>query len=378
MRIVFCILGTFNSGGMERVLSNKANFLSSHGYDIKIITTDQQNRPSYFDFNPSIEHFDLQINYTSNNSNNPLLKTITYLKKNHQHKKKLNQLLLELKADIVISMFDNDYNFLYSINDGSKKILEIHFSRFKKLQYGRTGIWKLINQYRNKKELAFVKKYDRFVVLTNEDKSYWGSLKNIMVIPNASENVSGEQASLLNKQAIAIGRLDYQKGFDRLISIWAKINKLYPDWNLKIYGHGPLQDEFDSLIYKLNLQNTVSIHTPVKNIKEIYLNSSMLLLTSRYEGLPMVLLEAQSYGLPMVSFACQCGPRDIIKPGINGYLIEGENENEFISAVTQLLENESLRQQMGHNSMIMSEKFKEKEVMEKWTKLFDELVLNKV
>ncbi|MFZ4263449.1 glycosyltransferase family 4 protein [Sphingobacterium sp. HJSM2_6] len=375
MKIVFCILGTFNSGGMERVLSNKANYLSNLGYDVNIITTDQQNRPSYFEFNQSIQHYDLNINYTSNRFNNILLKTFTHLKKNNLHKKKLNQLLISLKADIVISMFDNDYNFLYRLNDGSKKILEIHFSRFKKLQYGRTGIWKFVNQYRNKAELKYVKKYDRFVVLTEEDKGYWGPLNNIQVIPNASENKTGEQAKLINPNAIAIGRLDYQKGFDRLIHIWSKVNELHPDWILNIYGNGPLKEEFQSLINSLNLQNVIHIHLPVKHIKEIYLNSSMLLLTSRYEGLPMVLLEAQSYGLPLVSFACQCGPRDIITDGKNGFLVESDQESVFIKKVSHLINDESLRKEMGDASFYMARTFNEEEIMGKWIKLFDELVI---
>ena len=67
MKIVYCILGTFNSGGMERVLANKANYLAKLGHEITIITTDQQNRKPYFNLDESIKQIDLGINYTGNN-----------------------------------------------------------------------------------------------------------------------------------------------------------------------------------------------------------------------------------------------------------------------------------------------------------------------
>ena len=97
----------------------------------------------------------------------------------------MTTLLKELKPDIVISMFCNDASFIPSIKDGSKKILEIHFSRFKRLQYGRKGLWRLADWWRYKTDARVVSRFDKFVVLTHEDKEYWGNLRNMCVIPNA-------------------------------------------------------------------------------------------------------------------------------------------------------------------------------------------------
>jgi hypothetical protein len=55
MKIIYCINGTYNSGGMERVLANKANYLAEHGYDVSIITTDQKNREPFFKLSPQIK-----------------------------------------------------------------------------------------------------------------------------------------------------------------------------------------------------------------------------------------------------------------------------------------------------------------------------------
>ena len=67
MKIVYCIAGTYNSGGMERVLANKANYLVSHGYEVVIITTDQREKQSFFELDQRINCCDLRINYEENN-----------------------------------------------------------------------------------------------------------------------------------------------------------------------------------------------------------------------------------------------------------------------------------------------------------------------
>ncbi|MDE5438556.1 glycosyltransferase family 4 protein [Elizabethkingia meningoseptica] len=374
MRIVYSILGTFNSGGMERVLANKANYFAALGYDVNIVTTDQKGRSSYFQLDNRIKQYDLDINYHDNESKNLLVKLLTYPQKQKLHKIKLEELLRKLKADIVISMFDNDSSFVYKLNDGSKKILEIHFSRFKRIQYGRKGILGIIDKYRNINDLKLARKYDRFVVLTEEDKSYWGNLSNIEVIPNANSFIPSDRASLMNKRVIAVGRYDYQKGFDGLIKIWKTIYDHNPDWRLDIFGNGPLKDELQDMIKDLNLLDIVQLHPPVKNIVKEYLESSILVMTSRYEGLPMALLEAQACGLPMVAYACKCGPKDIIKDGINGYLIP-EGEYQLMSdKLLTIINNIELRKKMGTMAEQLSHNFSEEYVMKLWTNLFERLL----
>ncbi|HFK5546693.1 TPA: glycosyltransferase family 4 protein [Elizabethkingia anophelis] len=373
MKIIYSILGTYNSGGMERVLANKANYLAEMGYDITIITTDQRGKSPYFQLDSRIKNIDLGINYTDNNNRGLLHKLLSYPRKQKMHRQKLRNVLIELKADIVISMFDNDASFMYKIKDGSRKILEIHFSRFKRLQYGRKGVWKIVNLLRSNADLKLVKQYDRFVVLTHEDKSYWGNLTNIEVIPNANSFVSSKQAGLESKRVIAVGRYDYQKGFDELINIWKEVYAKHPDWSLDIFGHGPLKDELQSLIDQLGLTKTIHLCAPVKNIEQEYLNSSILAMTSRYEGLPMTLLEAQVCGLPLVSYTCKCGPRDIIKDGINGYLIEDSDQETMAKKLIYLITDEKLRKQMGEASYRFSNNYSEDRIMQQWIDLFKEV-----
>jgi glycosyltransferase involved in cell wall biosynthesis len=373
MKIVYCIAGTYNSGGMERVLTDKANWLCDHGYDITIVTTDQKGREPFFALNDNIPCFDLKINYADNNGSSFINKLLHYPIKQCKHKRSLSKLLEKLKADIVVCMFNNDASFIYKIKDGSRKVLEIHFSKFKKLQYGRKGLWRWADKWRTKRDEKIVRHFDKFVVLTKEDASYWGSLPNITVIPNARTFETDEVSSLINKRVLAVGRLEYQKGFDTLIDIWNEVYKHTKEWRLDIVGNGSLHDNLQGKINKYKIGERTAINRDTEDIKKYYLNSSILVMTSHYEGLSMVLLEAQSFGLPIISFTCKCGPRDIITDGVDGYLIP-ENDNElFIQRLLDLMNDETQRKTMGKQAIASSMHFSKEKIMKRWTELFDSL-----
>ncbi len=373
MKIVYCILGTFNSGGMERVLTNKANYLVQEGHEVTIITSDQKSRPNYFPLDPRVKQIDLGINYTDYVDQKFLKKFFEYRRLRKKHALALREALFHIGPDITISMFDYEASMLPKINDGSAKVIEIHFSRYKRLQYGRKGIMGLVDRYLNGRDQNIVIQYDRFVVLTEEDKGYWGDLDNIEVIPNANSFEPHSTAGLNEKRVIAVGRYDFQKGFDDLIQIWRLVHQEVPEYKLDIFGKGPLEEEYKTLIQELGLQNTVFLRAPVKDIASEYLKSACVVMSSRYEGLPMALLEGQVCGLPMVSYTCKCGPKDIISDGVNGFLIPEGDKELFASRVVQVLKDEDLRKEMGKNAKAMSDRFSEAEVMQKWLNLFNRL-----
>ena len=374
MKLLYCIAGTCHSGGMERVLANKANYLARQGYEVVVVTTDQQGQPPFFPLDERIRCIDLGINYEENNGKSFVNKLFHYPFKYYLQKKRLTAVLKQEKPDITLSMFCNDAEFITHIHDGSKKILEIHFSKFKRLQYGRKGLWRWADLWRSRQDEKTVKCFDRFVVLTEEDKEYWGNLPNIRVIPNANTFVT-EQVALLNaKKVIAIGRYTYQKGFERLIEAWRMISPQFPEWKLDIIGDGEERETLQCLIYHYGLEKTITLFKPMKEIAQAYCGASLLVLTSRYEGLPMVLLEAQTFGLPIVAFQCKCGPKDIVEEGKTGFLVEEGNIREFAQKMALVMSDEELRKQMGRNAQTASLRYKEDSIMEKWMKLFDVLV----
>ena len=371
MRIVYCIHGTFNSGGMERIVIEKANYLSENGHDIFIVTTEQKSRKSFFKINNNIRCYDLDINYENENNTSLIKKLSSFILKQHIHKKRLMQLLKTIKADIVISTFGNEVNFLYKINDGSKKILEIHFSKFFRIQLQRRGMWNIVDEYRSFIDNLKVKRYDRFVVLTNEDKEYWKGIDNITVIPNFI-SIPEVTSNLTNKRAIAVGRLSFQKGYDRMIKAWSIVNQYYPDWKLDIFGNGDDINNTENIITELGLSNNVRIYPPTTDIGNEYKESSLFLLTSRYEGLPMVLLEAMSYGLAIVTYDCKCGPKDIITEE-NGVLVKEGNISSFANSIIGLIENNDKMKSIAKQARKDAYNYTKDVVMNKWTDLFNEL-----
>ena len=346
---------------MERALALKANWLAAHGCKVFVVTTDQRGLPSAFQMDPSIEFRDLDINYDANNGASFASKILHYPFKQLKHRCALANVLHEIKPDIAISMFCNDAAFLPKIKDGSKKVLEIHFSRFKKLQYGRKGLWALADRWRFRSDARIAARYDKFVVLTEEDRGYWEGLDSIEVIPNARTFTFDTPSACTAHQVLAVGRYTYQKGFDMLLDAWDKIDTR--GWVLRIAGSG------DSL--GRVPENVVT--GPSDDIKKEYLNSSILAMSSRYEGLPMVLLEAQAAGLPIVSFQCKCGPKDVVEDGVSGYLVPEGDVAALASRLKELMDNEELRRRMGAAAFVASDRFDTELIMDKWVDLFQRL-----
>ena len=346
---------------MERALAEKANWLVTHGYELTILTTDQQGRPDAFPLDPRIRKIDLEIGYEDNNGRSLLDKLVRYPVKQLRHRRRLARMLKEIRPEITVSMFCNEVNLLPKIKDGSRKVLEIHFSRFKRLQYGRKGLWALADRLRSRSDLKLAGSYDRFVVLTEEDKGYWGDLANIRVIPNPRTFALPEPASLQSHTVLAVGRYTHQKGFDLLLKAWAMIDT--DGWTLRIAGSGDPMEILPS-----NVVTGLSA-----DILEEYRNAAFLVMSSRYEGLPMVLLEAQAAGLPVVSFACKCGPRDVITDGEDGILVpEGDIEG-LAKGMKKLMDDIQLRRKMGSAAFRNSNKYDKEQIMARWEKLFREL-----
>lgn len=373
MKIIYCTHSTCNPGGMERVLLNKVTYLSQlPGWEVAVVTTDQHQRSPFYPFPERVRMTDLGINYSEDNGKGAWKKITGYLRKRKEHKRKLTALLLKEKPDIVVSLYPSESSFIPDIKDGSKKVLELHYCKFFRLQYGRKGLLGWIDKLRTRQDEQIVRRFDKFVVLTNEDRGYWGNLPNIEVIPNAAMHVSDAYSDVMNKRVIAVGRLDYQKGFDRLIQAWELVQHTgkFTDWKLDIYGQGEWQKMLQQMIDKAELQNTVCLNRPTKQIGEEYVKSDMLVMSSNYEGFPMVMIEAMACGLPVVSFDYKCGPKDIIQPGINGLLVPNGDIQALAYAMMVMMSDEAYRKMLSQNARKVVDTYSEQAVMSQWIRLF--------
>jgi len=382
MKIVYCIIDCSQTGGMERIISCKANYLADVlGHEVKIITTDQSDRSNYYDFSSKIEFYDLGINYNELEQYSFVKRIWEQLKKRKEHKLKLSQILKKWQADIVISTYSHEFTLLHNISDNSRKIAEIHFSKEHSVignKYKKQSILlKIKSLLAECRKYLYIKKYEKFIVLTKKDKENFSRVSNSEQIPNMYSFYPEKSADLNSKRIISVGRLSVEKRFDLLIEAWSMISEEFPDWRLDIFGMGDEYSKLEKLIDTKHLNDVIKINSPTKNIVNEYLNSSIFVMTSCYEGFPMVLLEAMACGVPCVSFDCPHGPSAIITDKEDGFLVENGNVALLAEKVKLLIQNENLRIEMGKKAKENVKRFSPDIIMKQWDNLFQQLTLNK-
>lgn len=375
MKIVYLIHSTYNPGGMERVLLNKVTWLvGKMGWDVTVVTTDQHGRQPFYPFPEGVKMIDLGVNYSEDNGKPFLKKLLGFLKRRRLHEKRFKALLEQIRPDVVDCFYPGECSFVPGLKDGSKKVMELHQSKLFHHQYNRTGLMGLADKVRARMDERLVRKFDRFVVLTEEDSKMWGEMQNIRVIPNAANFIAQKYSDCSEKRVIAVGRLDYQKSFDRLIMVWEKVHEKMPDWRLDIFGQGEWKAMLQGMIDERGLQDCVRLNGPTKDIGKEYAESSMLVMSSHYEGFPMVMIEAMACGLPAVCFDFKCGPRDIIVEGENGLIVPDGDIEGLAEAIVRLMKEETLRKRMGENAKRVVKTYSEERVMGQWINLYEETI----
>jgi glycosyltransferase involved in cell wall biosynthesis len=379
-RIVYCTPALYFAGGMERVLTMKANYFAEHfGYDVTIILTDGKEKPIFYPLSDKVKVINLDIGFEELWTCSFSKKIFVYLKKQRQYKKALTAELMKLCPDITVSLLRREINFLIGIKDGSKKIGELHVNRlnyrnfeandtnFIKQLFAKLWMFSLVKQ---------LKRLDRFVVLTEEDMLAWPELQNVSVIPDPLSFVPTAQSSLSVKRVIAVGRYVYQKGFDLLLQAWAKIERQCPDWMLVVYGDGD-RAPYEQMMRNLGIDTSrCLLNGPTTDIQREYVNSSLFVFTSRFEGFGMVLVEAMACGLPVVSFACPCGPKDIVRDGEDGFLIENGNIDELVQQLMKLMVDHRLRTAFARHAQQNAQRFNIEQTALRWKSVFESCTKN--
>jgi glycosyltransferase involved in cell wall biosynthesis len=376
-KIVYCTPALYMAGGVERVLTLKANYFAEHfGYDITIILTEGKDKPSFYPLSDKIRVINLNIGFEGLWTCSFAKKIFVYLKKQRKYRKLLSEQLMQLRPDITVSLLRREINFINDIPDGSKKVGELHVNRanYRNFEANESNLIKnLFAKFWMHSLVSKLKKLDQFVVLTEEDKNAWLELKNICVIPDPLSFLPTQHSPLTEKRVIAVGRYVYQKGFDLLLQAWAKIDKQYSDWELVVFGDGN-REPYEQQMKELGIDgNRCHLNGPTADIQKEYVNSSVFAFSSRFEGFGMVLVEAMACGLPVVSFACPCGPKDIIKDEEDGLLVENGNVQALADAIGRLMADERLRHSMEQAGLRNVRRFSIDNIAERWKVLFESL-----
>ncbi len=381
MKILFVIDKMLNYAGIERILSCKMNYLAEQpDYEIYLTTYEQKKHKLPYNLNNKISYKPLDASLPQR-SDNTLYKWLTkYIQTRKLFKKQFQKITEKIQPDIVIctvysfQVLDIIINTTYHIN--AKSIIESHtkgetVTIAYKFQYNRL-LHKILSLWDNHIMKSLIRS-NCIVTLTNEDTYFWSPYaKEIRVIPNMLTIKPKIVKDYNTKRVISAGRYMSEKGFDMLLEAWNLLSIEFADWQLYIYGNGN-RTPFQNIVNKYKMSDQVHLMPATKDIAKEFSESSIYVMSSRYEGFGLVLAEAMSCGLPCISFDCPYGPREIITDGEDGILVEDGNINVLAQKMENLMADSTLRKAMGTKAIQNIARYNPEAIMNRWITLFNNI-----
>jgi glycosyltransferase involved in cell wall biosynthesis len=358
MKLLYITNGIAGIGGLERVLSIKASYLADHfDYDITILSLNEQFIKPFYIFSDRIKFISITVK----------VNTFLYI---YSYISALRKAVKDVKPN-VISVCDDGLKgfFAPQIIKGIPIIYERHASILLNIS---TSINGRITKYLMQSQIKY---FEKFVVLTESGCKEWNR-KNVVAIPNPLSFYPDKSSSLTNKKIIVVGSHSYHKGYDLLFQTWQIVSTQYPDWELHIYGKIDTHETYLKMAIELNLAQSIYFYSPANDIQQAYLDSSIMLLSSRSEGFGMVLIEAMACGVPCISFDCPSGPSDIITEGVDGFLVPLGNTKAFAQKIIYLISNEKERIEMGKAAKENVKRYLPENIVLLWDQLFREVAAN--
>lgn len=355
MNIVYIIEDYSENGGVEKIVSMKANtFYQEYHHQVTVISVYEDKRKQQYILDEGIRLIHLHVPFAKKTRNKVyklLSRIITLLLAAYR----LNKTIKQVNPDVVFFTTTLGALLLPLCHTKARRIYESHLARSFNPFHSLFGLME--------------RNADAIVCLTHDDAKEFQSAKNVYVIPNFINIPHQKVKDYSCKKAIAVGRLEQQKGFDRLISCWKDVAKQYPDWQLDIYGTGSLYHILQEQITSLELEKQVKLCGRGENMMEIYPNYSLHVMSSHYEGQGIVMLEAQACGLPSVTFDFKYGANEIIRDEINGIIVRQNDNEAFITAICKMINSESLRHNLGMKAQTMAIQYSKFNIFQKWLEL---------
>ena len=381
MNLLYCIPHLYNSGGMERVLTQKVNWLAAHtDYTITIVTTEPTPTGTpkcYFPLSEKVQVVELNIDFNADYTKPLLPKYCAHMRRMRAYKRALTEYIVQHGIELCISLGGKEIAFLRHLP--CRTIAEMHFAMDQRRQLieanHKSLFWSLVGEVRTRQLVQAVKPLERLVVLTDADKAAWEKVgcTNVTVIPNPCM-LDNCQLSTIHSQfpktVLAVGRLHEQKGFDLLLQAWKPIEKTYSDWSLRIVGEGPKRAELEAQIESQGLKRVV-LASATNNVLDEYEAASIFVLSSRYEGLPLALIEAMWSGLPCIAFDCPQGPAELLAED-RGWLVPNGDIAELTAQIAYALSHpeEALKCAQKAQSFAQTT-YSEAAIMPQWVQLIE-------
>lgn len=362
--VKICLLCEYLSyiGGGERVYCSWANmFAEQLGYDVTIAAMEDWDKP-FYKVSPLVKIHSLKLRpakFYSNSHRRKRNMIIYYLQDRHNISNYLNSMGYDIVIGIALNM-----NLLLSTIKGSFIKIATEHS-----EYYAPNI--ILRRIRN----LLYYRFSLLTVLNYEDKKLFERYNaNTQVLINPVETLlaAHPQISLIQKTIISIGSLSPQKNQKDMLEIMKIVHESHPDWNLKIYGEGPLFQDLENFIKQNRMSSYVSLEGITSNVPAVLENASLFLLTSAIEGFGLVLVEAMSLGIPCISFDT-VGPKLIIQDDFNGFLISKGDIQGFADKVNQIISDKKLREKLGDGAYQSAQQYHPYVVAKDWERLFQNL-----
>ena len=379
MNILYCIPHLYNSGGMERVLTQKVNWLCAHtSHSFIIITTEptpQGMNDTYFPLDPRVQIVPLNIDFNADYRKPLLSKWWGHMRRMRMYKRALTRYINEHAIDLCISLCGKEIAFLRTLP--CRTVAELHFAKDQRQQLleanHKNFIWSLLGRIRTWQLVRAVKPLEQLVVLTEADKNDWmrAGCTNVTVIPNIC-SLDGQKIPMKSKKNVllAVGRLHEQKGFDLLLQAWKPIEEKYPEWALRIVGEGPKREELEALVKTLKLKRVALLGRTNEVINE-YAQASLFVLSSRYEGLPLALIEAMWCGTPSIAFDCPNGPAALLAND-RGWLVANGNISALSKQIEYVITHSDEAAERAQKAQTYAQQtYSEKQIMPQWIQVIE-------
>jgi glycosyltransferase involved in cell wall biosynthesis len=226
---------------------------------------------------------------------------------------------------------------------------------------------------RYRRIMTYFRDIDAFLVLTMADaeKFEQDGLNNVGVMHNPLTFYPERSAELRNKTVVSLGRYDPQKNHLALLDAFVLVAPRHPEWQLRIYGSGPLEAELRDHVEAVGLIDRAHIMGPTDRAIDVLLDSSIFALSSDYEGLPLTLCEAMACGVPCVSFDCAPGIAEIIRDGEDGLIVPPHDVPALAEGICRLIEDDELRAELGRRARENIRRFSAPAIVRQWHELFD-------
>lgn len=362
-RKICFVAPSLQMGGIERAMSSLANYIIAN-YDLEVCYLTIYPFEHFFSLNNGISLHEPP--YQFSRSGRSAFETMKYYNHvlspfNGYIKKKI----FELKPDVIVCFGDwiphlvmlgvhNKIPLYYSnrSNPNIKYSFQLEFIR--KLAYWLTPPTGIIAQTS---------------AAASRKKSLLGNKSRIQVIPNPARIVEVLDVEKYN-YIISVGRLHLEKGFVRLMEVFAALNAI--DWKLVLVGGGVHEKEIRNKAEELGISDRIIFTGKSKEV-DMWLNKSKIfVLSSHNEGFPNALCEGMAAGLACASFDIVAGPADIIENGVNGFLVPDGDLDAMRLVLQNLIENEELRVRVGEEAKKIVDKYSFSAI----SKRFVEFILN--